>query len=91
MVGDLSTRYRLPACACSSAYTSATDIPDASIAAMRARASVGVRFSSAAIVSTSPAPYVLVVMVRGHPAEDQGEAMMAELSQLVWELNGLSR
>jgi len=30
------------------------------------------------------APYVLVVMVRGHPAEDQGEAMIAELSRLVW-------
>ena len=28
--------------------------------------------------------YVLVTMVRGHPAEDQGEAFMAELSAVIW-------
>ncbi|MDX1495887.1 MAG: serine hydrolase, partial [Longimicrobiales bacterium] len=40
----------------------------------------------AAIVFPPDAPsYVLVVMVRGHPAEDQGEAMTAALSRMVWE------
>jgi beta-lactamase class A len=43
-----------------------------------------INHDAAIVFPDSAAPYVLVVMVRGHPAEDQGEAMTAELSRIVW-------
>jgi beta-lactamase class A len=45
----------------------------------------GIQHDAAIVLPPDAAPYVLVVMVRGHPAEDQGEAMTAELSRFVWE------
>lgn len=44
----------------------------------------GIQHDAALVFPPTDDPYVLVVMVRGHPAEDQGEAMAAELSRLVW-------
>lgn len=44
----------------------------------------GIHHDAALIFPAAAPPYVLVVMVRGHPAEDQGEAMIAEVSELVW-------
>ena len=44
----------------------------------------GIQHDAALVLGPEP-PYVLVVMVRGHPADDQGEAMIAELSRIVWE------
>jgi len=43
-----------------------------------------INHDAAIVFPDSAPPYVLVVMVRGHPAEDQGEAMTAELSRIVW-------
>ena len=45
----------------------------------------GINHDAALVFPPDEAPYVLVVMVRGHPDEDQGEAMTAELSRIVWE------
>jgi beta-lactamase class A len=45
----------------------------------------GINHDAALVFPAEGAPYVLVVMVRGHPAEDQGEAMTAELSRIVWD------
>jgi beta-lactamase class A len=45
----------------------------------------GIQHDAALVLPADAAPYVLVIMVRGHPAEDQGEAMTAELSRFVWE------
>lgn len=44
----------------------------------------GIQHDAAIVYPSRGAPYVLVVLVRGHPAEDQGEAMIAELSRIVW-------
>lgn len=44
----------------------------------------GIQHDAALVFGPEVPPYVLVVMVRGHPAEDQGEAMAAELSGVVW-------
>jgi len=45
----------------------------------------GIQHDAAVVFRDGVAAYVLVVMVRGHPAADQGEAMTAELSRIVWE------
>ncbi|MEM7417018.1 MAG: serine hydrolase [Gemmatimonadota bacterium] len=45
----------------------------------------GINHDAALVYPGAAMPYVLVVMVRGHPDEDQGAAMTAELSRLVWE------
>lgn len=45
----------------------------------------GIHHDAAIVFPPGEPPYVLVVMVRGHPAEDQGEALQAELSRIVWE------
>lgn len=45
----------------------------------------GINHDAAIVLPDDAPPYVLVIMVRGHPAEDQGEAMTAELSRIVWE------
>ncbi len=45
----------------------------------------GIHHDAALVFPPDGAPYVLVLMVRGHPADDQGEAMKAELSRMVWE------
>jgi beta-lactamase class A len=50
----------------------------------------GINHDAAIVFPDEGAPYVLVVMVRGHPAEDQGEALTAELSRVVWEAHGRS-
>jgi beta-lactamase class A len=44
----------------------------------------GIQHDAAIVFPTGGTPYVLVVLVRGHPAGDQGEAMTAELSAIVW-------
>ncbi|NND85025.1 MAG: serine hydrolase [Acidimicrobiia bacterium] len=44
----------------------------------------GIHHDAALVFPGEAPPYVLVVMVRGHPAEDQGEAMIAEVSDAVW-------
>lgn len=44
----------------------------------------GINHDAAIVFPDGSPPYVLVVMVRGHPAEDQGEAMTAELSEIFW-------
>ncbi|MCH1571695.1 MAG: class A beta-lactamase-related serine hydrolase [Longimicrobiales bacterium] len=50
----------------------------------------GINHDAAIVFPADGAPYVLVVMVRGHPDEDQGEAMTAELSRIIWEGRGSS-
>jgi beta-lactamase class A len=50
----------------------------------------GINHDAAIVFPEGAPPYVLVVMVRGHPAEDQGEAMTAELSRIVWEYHAQS-
>jgi len=45
----------------------------------------GINHDAAIVFPDFAEPYVLVVMVRGHPADDQGEAMTAALSRIVWE------
>lgn len=45
----------------------------------------GIQHDAAVVFPDAAPPYVLVVLVRDHPAEDQGEAMTAELSRIVWE------
>lgn len=44
----------------------------------------GINHDAAIVFPEGAPPYVLVVMVRGHPADDQGEAMTARLSEIVW-------
>lgn len=48
----------------------------------------GINHDAALVFPPDDDPYVLVVMVRGHPAEDQGEAMTAVLSRIIWEGRG---
>ena len=45
----------------------------------------GINHDAALVFPPDAPPYVLVIMVRGHPAEDLGEAMTAGLSEIVWE------
>lgn len=45
----------------------------------------GIQHDAAVVIPEGAPRYVLVVLVRGHPAEDQGEAMTARLSRIVWE------
>lgn len=45
----------------------------------------GINHDAAIVLPDGAPPYVLVIMVRGHPAEDQGESLTAELSRIVWE------
>jgi beta-lactamase class A len=45
----------------------------------------GINHDAAIVFPDGRDPYVLVVMVRGHPAEDQGTAFAADVSRLVWE------
>lgn len=51
----------------------------------------GINHDAAIVFPDDAPPYVLVVMVRGHPADDQGEAMTAELSRIVWEHHAAGR
>jgi len=44
----------------------------------------GIQHDAAVVFPEEAPPYVLVVMVRGHPSADQGEALTGELSRLVW-------
>ncbi|MDE3004188.1 MAG: class A beta-lactamase-related serine hydrolase [Gemmatimonadota bacterium] len=50
----------------------------------------GISHDAAIVYPPTGAPYVLVVMVRGHPAADQGEAMTAHISSLVWTLHSIN-
>jgi beta-lactamase class A len=59
-------------------------LPDGTRVANKTGWITGIQHDAALVMPERGAPYVLVVMVRGHPAEDQGEAMIAELSRLVW-------
>jgi beta-lactamase class A len=59
-------------------------LPDGTSVANKTGWITGIQHDAALVMPERGAPYVLVVMVRGHPAEDQGEAMIAELSRLVW-------
>lgn len=43
-----------------------------------------IQHDAAVVFPEEAPPYVLVLMVRGHPTADQGEATIAELSRLVW-------
>ncbi len=45
----------------------------------------GINHDAAIVFPDSAEPYVLVVMLRGHPAEDGGAAFAAGLSRIVWE------
>lgn len=44
----------------------------------------GINHDAAVVFPEGAPPYVLVVLIRGHPAEDQGTALAAELSRVVW-------
>jgi beta-lactamase class A len=45
----------------------------------------GINHDAAVVFPETADAYVLVIMLRGHPAEDQGTAFAAELSRIVWE------
>ncbi len=60
-------------------------VPDGVRVANKTGWITGIHHDAAVVFPDTAPPYVLVIMVRGHPAEDQGEAMMAELSRIVWE------
>ena len=45
----------------------------------------GINHDAAVVFPRDAPPYVLVVLLRGHPAEDQGTAFAAEVSRTVWE------
>lgn len=60
-------------------------VPDGVRVANKTGWITGINHDAAIVFPPDAPPYVLVVMVRGHPAEDQGEAMTAELSRIVWE------
>lgn len=59
-------------------------VPDGTRVANKTGWITGIQHDAALVYPGDAAPYVLVVMVRGHPSEDQGEAMTAELSRLIW-------
>ena len=60
-------------------------VPDGVRVANKTGWITGINHDAAIVFPDDASPYVLVVMVRGHPAEDQGESMTAELSRMVWE------
>jgi beta-lactamase class A len=45
----------------------------------------GINHDAALVFPEDAPPYVLVVLLRGHPADDQGTAFAAELSEAVWD------
>jgi beta-lactamase class A len=45
----------------------------------------GINHDAALVFPDGAPPYVLVILLRGHPDEDQGTAFAAELSRVVWE------
>lgn len=45
----------------------------------------GINHDAAIVFPEGASPYVLVILIRGHPAEDQGEGLAASLSRIVWE------
>lgn len=60
-------------------------VPDGVRVANKTGWITGINHDAALVFPDDAPPYVLVIMVRGHPAEDQGESMTAELSRMVWE------
>lgn len=46
----------------------------------------GISHDAAIVFPAAADPYVLVVMVRGHPDEDQGARLTAEISHTIWRL-----
>ncbi|HSM06142.1 MAG TPA: serine hydrolase [Longimicrobiales bacterium] len=44
----------------------------------------GINHDAALVFPEAAPPYVLVILLRGHPAEDQGTAFAAEISRVVW-------
>lgn len=59
-------------------------VPDGVRVANKTGWITGIQHDAALVFPEGSAPYVLVVMVRGHPSEDQGEAMTAQISEIVW-------
>lgn len=47
----------------------------------------GINHDAAVVFPDDARPYVLVILVRGHPADDQGEALAAALSTVIWRLH----
>lgn len=45
----------------------------------------GINHDAAVVFPEGHDPYVLVILLRDHPGENQGEAFAAELSRVVWE------
>lgn len=45
----------------------------------------GINHDGALVFPENAPPYALVILLRGHPADDQGTAFAAELSRAVWE------
>lgn len=60
-------------------------VPDGVRVANKTGWITGISHDAAIVYPGDAPPYVLVIMVRGHPDEDQGAAMTAQLSGLVWE------
>ena len=60
-------------------------VPDGVRVANKTGWITGIHHDAAVIFPPEGPPYVLVLLVRGHPDEDQGEAMIAELSRMIWE------
>lgn len=63
-------------------------VPDGVRVANKTGWITGINHDAALVFPEDGSPYVLVVMVRGHPDGDQGEALTAELSRLVWQGRG---
>ncbi|MBT8487203.1 MAG: serine hydrolase [Gemmatimonadetes bacterium] len=59
-------------------------VPDGVRVANKTGWITGIHHDAAIVLPEDASTYVLVILVRGHPAEDQGEAMIADLSALVW-------
>lgn len=59
-------------------------VPDGVPVANKTGWITGINHDAAVVMPPAMPAYVLVVMIRGHPAEDQGEALAAELSRRVW-------
>ncbi|MEQ9397884.1 MAG: serine hydrolase [Longimicrobiales bacterium] len=66
-------------------------VPDSVPVANKTGWITGINHDAAVVMPPDLPAYVLVVMVRGHPAEDQGEALAADLSRRVWAFHSARR
>lgn len=62
-------------------------LPDGTRVANKTGWITGINHDAALVFPEGAPPYVLVILIRGHPAEDQGEALAAQLSQVVWRFH----